>query len=60
MAVKQINDNRDFDWEEYIIDSSEDVANLPTICGWGSIALCFATGDIYVLNSSKTWQPLSE
>ena len=33
MAVKQLNDNRDFDWEEYIIDSPNDVSNLPTTCG---------------------------
>lgn len=33
MAVKQLKDDRDFDWEEYIIDTPEDVVNLPTKCG---------------------------
>ena len=33
MAVKQLSDNRDFDWEEYIIDSPNDVNNLPKTCG---------------------------
>ena len=33
MAVKQLNDNRDFDWEEYIIDSPSDISNLPKTCG---------------------------
>ena len=55
MAVKQLSDNRDFDWEEYIIDSPSDTSNLPTTCGWGSTAICISTGDVYVLNSSKTW-----
>ena len=55
MAVKQLNDNRDFDWEEYIIDSPNDVSNLPTTCGWGSTAICIFSGDVYILNSSKEW-----
>ena len=25
MAIKQISDDRDFDWEEYIIDTPEDL-----------------------------------
>lgn len=58
MAVKQINDNRDFDWEEYIIDTSSDVVDLPTTCGWGSRAICISTGDIYILNSNKEWVTL--
>lgn len=33
MAVKQISDDRDFDWEEYLIDTPQDAANLPTTCG---------------------------
>lgn len=55
MAIKQISDDRDFDWEEYIVDSLEDIENLPTHCGWGSRAICISTGDIYVLNSEKEW-----
>ena len=55
MAVKQISDDRDFDWEEYVIDSPDDVTNLPTQCGWGSRAICISTGNIYILNSNKNW-----
>lgn len=33
MAIKQISDDRDFDWEEYIIDTPEDKDDLPVICG---------------------------
>lgn len=60
MAVKQISDDRDFDWEEYIIDIPADVASLPTTCGWGSRAICISTGDIYILNSNKEWKMLWE
>lgn len=60
MAVKQISDDRDFDWEEYIIDTPADVASLPTTCGWGSRAICISTGDIYILNSNKEWKMLWE
>ena len=60
MAVKQISDDRDFDWEEYIIDTPEDIVNLPMTCGWGSRAICITTGDIYILNSEKRWIMLWE
>lgn len=33
MAIKQISDDRDFDWEEYIIDTPEDKTDLPVTCG---------------------------
>lgn len=55
MAVKQLSDDRDFDWEEYVIDSPEDAVNLPTTCGWGSTAICISSGDIYILSSNKEW-----
>lgn len=55
MAVKQLSDDRDFDWEEYVIDSPEDVVDLPTACGWGSTAICISSGDIYILSSNKEW-----
>ena len=55
MAVKQISDDRDFDWEEYIFDVPEDKADLPVNCGWGSRAICITTGDIYILSSEKEW-----
>jgi len=30
MAIKHTNDNRDFEVEEYVIDSIADVIDLPT------------------------------
>ena len=59
MAIKQISDDRDFDWEEYVFETLEDLPNLPTTCGWGSSALCIETGDIYILNSEKEWTKFS-
>lgn len=60
MAVKQLSDDRDFDWEEYILETPEDVPDLPTDCGWGSTALCISTGDIYILTSEKQWIVLGD
>ena len=33
MAIKQIGDNRDFDTDEFIIDSESDVQDLPVTSG---------------------------
>jgi len=55
MAIKQINTSRDFDQEEFVIDSAEDVENLPDDCGWGSTAICIASGEVYILNSDCEW-----
>ncbi len=60
MAVKQLSDDRDFDWEEYILETPADVPDLPTSCGWGSTALCISTGDIYILTSEKQWIVLGD
>lgn len=59
MAIKHTNDNRDFEVEEYVIDSIADVMDLPTEnIGWGSTALCIENGLVYILNSSYEWVPL--
>ena len=58
MAVKQIGENRDFDTREFMIDSAEDVVNLPTNVGWGSVALCASDNTLYTLTSEKEWKLL--
>ena len=41
--------------KEFMCDSVEDIANLPTNIRPGSSALVIPTMDIYVLNSEKDW-----
>ena len=55
MAIKQTNANRDFDVQEYVIDTEADVEDLPTNIGWGSSALCIENSKVYMLNSSQEW-----
>ncbi len=41
--------------KEFLLDSPEDLSNLPTNIRSGSSALIISTGDIYFLNGSKQW-----
>ena len=41
--------------KEYLLDSEEDLSNLPTYIKSGSAALVISTGDIYFLNHNKEW-----
>ena len=42
--------------KEYILDSAEDVKNLPTEkIHAGSTALVIPSGDLYMLNGEKKW-----
>lgn len=44
--------------KEFIIDSAEDIANLPTNIPKirvGSTALVISSGDLYILNSAGKW-----
>lgn len=52
------------DVAEFIIDTPDDIANLPTLTEaksgyeevpFGSRVLVISTGDVYVLNSSGVW-----
>ena len=43
----------------FYADTASDVANLPTAeseVAIGSACLVIATGDVYMLNSSRTWE----
>lgn len=39
----------------YVADTESDVSSLPINCGPGSSCLVVATGNIYILNSTKQW-----
>ena len=41
--------------KEFILDSPEDLSNLPTNIRSGSSALIIPTGEVYFLNGSKQW-----
>ena len=56
-VVEMIGDNK-FAAKTFIIDTADDVANLPTNVYAGSTALCIATSELYIINSSGTWSAL--
>ena len=41
--------------KEFILDSVDDIKNLPTNIRVGSTALIIPTAEIYMLNNSKIW-----
>ena len=58
MAVKLINrewnEHINSYQHEYICDTEDDVATLPTCCS-SSSALVVSTGNVYVVNASGEW-----
>lgn len=43
---------------EYVLDTSEDLKNLPPHCAMGSSAIVISTGEVYMKNSSNEWVKL--
>ncbi len=43
--------------KKYIMDSAEDVANLPKCCP-GSVALSVDGGTVYMVNASGEWKEM--
>lgn len=41
--------------KEFVLDTKEDLQNLPTNIKAGSSALIISTGAVYMLNGSKEW-----
>ena len=39
----------------YLVDSTDEIANLPTKDGVGSAAIVPGTGAVYMLNGSREW-----
>lgn len=44
--------------KEFIVDSLEDIKELPKNVRVGSMALVIPTGGIYVFNGKKEWTPI--
>lgn len=60
MAFKIIEQGRKPNtiWQEFICDTNDDVANLPTDCPAGSRAIVAQNGDLYLLDSTGAWNPM--
>ena len=43
---------------EYVCDTTEDVAYLPTGCAPGSTAYVIDNGKVYIMNSLKEWKEM--
>ena len=43
---------------EFVIDSPEDLNEMPLKCGMGSTAICIETGAVYMKNSNGEWKEI--
>ena len=57
MAQKMISTNGQVQYnvDEYVIDTPDDLKKLPVRSAMGSVALCTSTGDVYIKNGSGEW-----
>lgn len=44
--------------QEFIMDSEQDVQNLPSSVAAGSVAICIDTSNVYMLNSHGEWHKI--
>lgn len=44
--------------KEYVVDTPDDVVNLPKNIAPGSTAIIASTSDVYILNNQKVWVKL--
>ena len=60
MAYKLTSTNGQVQYEvnEYVIDSPEDLQSLPSRCAMGSAALCLSNGAVYMKNSNGEWKEI--
>lgn len=57
MAFKLISTNGQIQYnvDEYVIDSPDDLKNLPKKSAQGSAAICTSTGDVYIKDGTGKW-----
>jgi hypothetical protein len=57
MGYKLISTNGDVQYNvnEYIVDTPEDLEKLPYNCVMGSSALCLSNSSVYIKNSKGKW-----
>lgn len=58
MAYKMISTNGQVQYgvDEFMIDSPNDLKNLPSRSQMGSVALCLEDGAVYVKDSKGEWK----
>jgi len=44
--------------KEFVVDTPEDIKNLPINALMGSTALVISTGEVYMINSKGEWKKL--
>lgn len=44
--------------KEYVVDTSDDVENLPHNVAPGSVAIVASNSEVYILNNQKEWVKL--
>ena len=58
IKLSAANGDIQYDVNEYVCDSPEDIPNLPHHCAMGSIAIIISTAEVYMKNSSGEWVKL--
>lgn len=61
MAYQLVSTNGQVQYNinEYVIDTPEDLNKLPKNCAMGSQALCLSNGSIYMKDGTHTWKLFS-
>lgn len=44
-----------YDVEEYVVDTVEELPNIPSSCAMGSTAIVISTAEVYMKNGSGEW-----
>ena len=58
IKLMSTNGQIQYDHDEYLIDTVEDLQNIPKRVAMGSIALVISTSDVYMKDSSGEWVKL--
>ena len=57
MAISMISTNWNIQYnvDEFVIDSPDELKKLPKKSVSGSVAICTSTGDVYIKNGAGEW-----
>lgn len=59
-TVMKQNNEEAYGYMEFCVDAAADIAYLPKqpFCATGSVCICIATSDVYMLDSKGKWGKL--